>query len=226
MMNNGGAYGGGKAGGTFDPIAFAQRPQVILRALCWFFSIIVFGCVSSGAWREENGKEVCLFDNDATACKYGSIVGIFGFLASMGFIGGEYFFEQMSSVKSRKHYVLGDLGFSGFWAFLYFIAFIYLWSQWSSAATPPNGEGVGSVQAIIVFSFFSIFTWAGCAFLAYKRFLIGAEAAFASTFESDPVNQEYTNYPMENETDQYSQSPFTGQQQTQQVQGEYQQPTY
>lgn len=31
----------------------------------------------------------------------------------MGFIVGEYFFEQMSSVKTRKHYVLGDLGFSG-----------------------------------------------------------------------------------------------------------------
>lgn len=225
-MNNGGAYGGGKAGGTFDPITFAQRPQVILRALCWFFSIIVFGCVSSSAWREENGKEVCLFNNDATACKYGSTVGMFGVLASMGFIAGEYFFEQMSSVKSRKRYVLGDLGFSGAWTFLYFVAFIYLWSQWSSATAPPDGEGVGSVQAVIVFSFFSIFTWGASAFLAYKRFLIGADAAFASTFESDPVNQDYTNYPMENETDQYSQSPFSGQQQVQQVQGEYQQPTY
>lgn len=30
-----GAYGGGKAGGTFDPIGFIQRPQVILRAVCW-----------------------------------------------------------------------------------------------------------------------------------------------------------------------------------------------
>lgn len=35
------------------------------------------------------------------------------FLASMGFVAGEYLFEQMSSVKTRKHYVLGDLGFSG-----------------------------------------------------------------------------------------------------------------
>lgn len=30
----GGAYGGGKAGGAFDPIQFVQRPQVILKALC------------------------------------------------------------------------------------------------------------------------------------------------------------------------------------------------
>lgn len=34
-MNAGGAYGGGKAGGAFDLIIFVQRPQVILRALCW-----------------------------------------------------------------------------------------------------------------------------------------------------------------------------------------------
>lgn len=31
---DGGAYGGGKAGAPFDPIAFVQRPQVILRAIC------------------------------------------------------------------------------------------------------------------------------------------------------------------------------------------------
>lgn len=33
-MDGGGAYGGGKAGAPFDPIAFAQRPQVILKAVC------------------------------------------------------------------------------------------------------------------------------------------------------------------------------------------------
>lgn len=34
-MEGAGAYGGGKAGGAFDPISFAQRPHVILRAICW-----------------------------------------------------------------------------------------------------------------------------------------------------------------------------------------------
>lgn len=34
-MNVGGAYGGGKAGASFDPITFVQRPQVVLRAVCW-----------------------------------------------------------------------------------------------------------------------------------------------------------------------------------------------
>lgn len=34
-MEGVGAYGGGKAGASFDPITFVQRPQVIVRALCW-----------------------------------------------------------------------------------------------------------------------------------------------------------------------------------------------
>ena len=61
---------------------------------------------------DEKSKEVCLY-NDSGACNYGVFVGVIAFLASIGFIVGEYLFEQMSSVKTRKHYVLGDLGFSG-----------------------------------------------------------------------------------------------------------------
>lgn len=34
-MNAGGAYGGGKAGASFDLVTFVQRPQVILRGCCW-----------------------------------------------------------------------------------------------------------------------------------------------------------------------------------------------
>lgn len=79
------------------------------------FSIIVFGCISSQGWRidVDTKKDYCLYNNNPNACNYGVWVGVIGFLASMGFIAGEYFFEQMSSVKTRKHYVLGDLAFSG-----------------------------------------------------------------------------------------------------------------
>lgn len=61
----------------------------------------------------ETKKEVCILNKDSSACNYGVGVSVIAFLASMGFLAGEYFFEQMSSVKTRKHYVLGDLGFSG-----------------------------------------------------------------------------------------------------------------
>lgn len=30
-----GAYGGGKAGASFDPMLFIQRPTVVLRGVCW-----------------------------------------------------------------------------------------------------------------------------------------------------------------------------------------------
>lgn len=41
-MEGVGAYGGGKAGGAFDPISFVQRPQVIVRAVSWVSLNIIF----------------------------------------------------------------------------------------------------------------------------------------------------------------------------------------
>lgn len=79
------------------------------------FAIIVFGCISSEGWRYDRGRkrETCLFNDNGNVCNYGVGIGVIAFLASIGFLAGEYLFEQMSSVKTRKHYVLGDLGFSG-----------------------------------------------------------------------------------------------------------------
>lgn len=77
------------------------------------FAIIVFGCICSQGWSvDKDGKDYCLYNGNSNACNYGVGIGVIAFLASMGFLVGEYLFEQMSSVKTRKHYVLGDLGFS------------------------------------------------------------------------------------------------------------------
>ncbi|XP_055706598.1 synaptogyrin [Phlebotomus papatasi] len=224
-MDTAGAYGGSKAGAAFDPITFVQRPQVILRAVCWLFAIIVFGCISSQGWRvDEAGKDYCLYNGDSNACNYGVGIGVIAFLASMGFIVGEYLFEQMSSVKTRKHYVLGDMAFSAFWSFLYFIGFCYLANQWGKAEEPPMGYGVNNVQAAIAFSFFSILTWAGCAFFAYQRFKQGVDASFAS-YDADPTGANaYSSYPVGNDADQYHEPPFSGQQQR--GTNEFQAPTY
>ena len=73
----------------------------------------MFGCVSSQAWTVDNGKDVCIINKDTNACNYPVGIGVIAFLASMAFLAGEYLFEQMSSVKTRKHYVMADLGFSG-----------------------------------------------------------------------------------------------------------------
>lgn len=78
------------------------------------FSVIIFGCISSQGWiLNKEGKEVCLYNEDSNACNYGVGISVIAFLASIGFIAGEYFFEQMSSVKTRKRYVMADMGFSG-----------------------------------------------------------------------------------------------------------------
>lgn len=114
-MDTTGAYGGGKAGGAFDPQAFIQRPPVIVRAVCWLFSVIVMGCISAKGWykRKDDPKEYCVLNDDTNACNYGVGISVIAFVAAVAFIVGEYLFEQMSSVKTRKHYVLADLGFSG-----------------------------------------------------------------------------------------------------------------
>lgn len=79
------------------------------------FSVIIFGCISSKGWmvEKDTNKEVCLYNKDTNACNYGVGISVIAFVASIGFIAGEVLFEQMSSVKTRKHYVLGDMGFSG-----------------------------------------------------------------------------------------------------------------
>ncbi|XP_063381010.1 synaptogyrin [Cydia fagiglandana] len=183
-MDTTGAYGGGKAGGAFDPQAFIQRPPVIVRAVCWLFSVIVMGCISAKGWyiSKKDGKEYCAYNDDTNACNYGVGISVIAFIASIGFIVGEYLFEQMSSVKTRKHYVLADMGFSAFWAFLYFVGFCYLANAWGKTDDPPIGTA-NNMQGAIAFCFFSIFAWVGCAFFAFQRFRVGADSAFAPAYE-------------------------------------------
>ncbi|XP_063362343.1 synaptogyrin [Cydia amplana] len=183
-MDSTGAYGGGKAGGAFDPQAFIQRPPVIVRAVCWLFSVIVMGCISAKGWyiSKKDGKEYCAYNDDTNACNYGVGISVIAFIASIGFIAGEYLFEQMSSVKTRKHYVLADMGFSAFWAFLYFVGFCYLANAWGKTDDPPIGTA-NNMQGAIAFCFFSIFAWVGCAFFAFQRFRVGADSAFAPAYE-------------------------------------------
>nr|CAG4642108.1 EOG090X0FHR [Eurycercus lamellatus] len=180
-----GAFGAGKAGTSFNPVEFFQRPQVILRLLNILFSIIVFGSISSKGYTLIGSKEVCLYNGDGNACNYGVGIGVIAFLAAIVLLAGEYFFPQMSSVKTRRHFVMADLGFSGFWAFLYGVGFIYLASQWTKTeSTIPVTAAGNNLRGAIAFSFFSVFTWSGSAFFAYQRYRQGAESAFATAYET------------------------------------------
>lgn len=192
----------------------------------------MFGSIASNGWIkiDENSKEQCIINNNGSVCSYAVWIGLIGFIAAVGFIIGEYFFDQMSSAKSRKHYVIADLAFSGFWALMYFVGFCYITSQWSDSKEPPNGVGSGNVTCAIFFSFLSTLTWAVCAYYAFLRFRAGVqEIPFQSTYESDGFNQTggYAAYPDANDNEQYQEPPFSQQQQQQQMgQQNFQAPTY
>ncbi|XP_076366154.1 synaptogyrin-like [Tachypleus tridentatus] len=188
---------------SFDPLSFIKKPQVILRLLCWLSAVVVFGCISDEGW--VNGK--CIFNGDIHACNYGVVIGVFAFLASTVFLVGEVMFETISSIRLRKQLVLCDLAVSGFWSFLYFIGFCYLCDAWRKSINPIGGFGVGNAKASIAFSFFSIFSWAGCAYLAYRRYYQDADASFGTGNNSRSPYDSYPGGPDMNEA--YEEPPFS-----------------
>lgn len=214
-MNGGGAYGAGRAGVPFDPVTFIQRPQVVLRLLCWLFAVIVFGCISSEGWLDDK----CLYNNDSHACNMGVGVGVIAFLASIALLILEAMFDNLSSIKLRRRAVVGDMAFSGFWAFMWFVCFCYLADAWRKSEMSLDGYGVSNVRAAIAFSFFSIGTWGGCVFFAFQRYRQGADAAFAPSYEADPHaipgGSPYSSYPGGTDMNEtYQEPPFnTGNQQ-------------
>ncbi|XP_013782329.1 synaptogyrin-like [Limulus polyphemus] len=205
-----GYYGGVKPRESFDPLSFIKKPQVILRLLCWIFAVVVFGCISDEGWLNDK----CIFNGDNHACNYGIGIGVIAFLASIVFLVVEARFEIISSIKLRKQLVLCDLVFSGFWSFLYFIGFCYLCDAWHKSDNPIGGFGVGNAKAAIAFSFFSIISWAGCAFLAFRRCYWNADTSFGTGYDSDPnaeaVRGPYNSYPDGPDMNEaYEEPPFS-----------------
>lgn len=178
---DGGAYGAGKATGKFDVIAFAKKPQVILRGVSLLFSIIVFGCISSQGW--EGAK--CRYNDDGNACSFGTVVGVLAFFGLILLLVVDALFDNISGVQHRKYAVIADMGFSGFWTFLYFVNFCYLADQWRKTTTDESEWGNSGVEAAIAFSFFSIGTFAGTTALAYLRFRKGVSEQFTAGYEPD-----------------------------------------
>jgi len=110
---------------------------------------------------------------------------VIAFIASIGFLVGEFFFDQMSSVKSRKHFVIADLAFSGFWTVAYIFSFLTMLFEWTQSKDPESGFGQGSVRTAIVCSFLSIYAWGGCALFSLRRYKQGFEAAFIEEGNED-----------------------------------------
>uniref|UniRef100_A0A452I142 Synaptogyrin n=1 Tax=Gopherus agassizii TaxID=38772 RepID=A0A452I142_9SAUR len=213
----GGAYGAGKAGGAFDPQTFFRQPHTVLRVLSWVFSIVVFGSIVNEGYLNSptEVEEHCIFNRNHNACNYGITVGVLAFLSCLLYLALDVYFPQISSVKDRKKAVLSDIGVSGFWAFLWFVGFCFLANQWqvSKHENNPLNEGADAARAAITFSFFSIFTWAGQAFLAYQRYRIGADSALFSQDYTDPSQDSGLPY-----------APYTNEDDATDMVGTYQQP--
>ncbi|XP_055069582.2 synaptogyrin-1 isoform X4 [Misgurnus anguillicaudatus] len=190
MQQGFGAYGAGRSGGAFDPLTFIQQPQTGLRIVSWFFSLVIFGCIANEGYinRPGDAEEFCIFNRNQNACNYAVGMGSLAFLCCMLFLALDAYFPQISSVKDRKKAVLADVGTSAFWSFMWFVGFCLLANQWQVAKPEDNPlrKGGDAARAAIAFSFFSIFTWAGQAFLAFQRYKLGADSALFSQDYTDP----------------------------------------
>ncbi|KAG8191807.1 hypothetical protein JTE90_022800 [Oedothorax gibbosus] len=207
----GSAYGSGKAGSGNDPISILTKPHVIIRLLCWVFSIVVFGCIGSEGWI----RDKCLYNNDTHACNFGTGIGVIAFLGSVGLLVTDVMFNNISSIKVRRRTVIADMAFSAAMVFMWFVTFCYLSDAWRKSPMPRHGYGVNNMRGAIAFSFFSIPVWAACIFFAYQRYKQGADTAFMSTgYEGEggmPGEAPYTSYPDGPEmNDAYQEPPFSG----------------
>ncbi|ESO08854.1 hypothetical protein HELRODRAFT_168768 [Helobdella robusta] len=237
-MNGGGAYGAGKATGMFDVIGFLKKPQVILR----FFSIIVFGCISSQAWE----NDVCRYNGDSNACGFGTTVGVLAFLGLLALLGIDFYFENLSSVQHRKYAVMFDMGFSGLWTFLYFVNFCYLADTWRRTEVDKSDWGESGVEAAVVFSVFSVATFAGNTVLAVMKYRKGVSEPFSAGYDPEvlgstkqpqqqqppqqqsamPQNPFPPSYPQQGQVDPFRPNPFSNPDQRPMGGGDFQPVTY
>ncbi len=120
---------------------------------------MVFGTISSQGWTREDGKSVCVVNGSTATCHFATFVGVLGFVGAGALLVGEWFFEQFSSIKTRKHYVIADMAFSGAWAAFSAICFLVLVVGWTKTDTSRYGYATANVLGAIFFSLCSVFAW-------------------------------------------------------------------
>jgi synaptogyrin, putative len=154
--------------------------------------LIVFCCVHYKGWSD--GK--CSYNQSGNACRFGTLLGLIGFLGAVVLIVFEALFQNISSIKVRKRIVAFDLIFSGLWSGLSFICFAYLGIAWSKSSYPDFGYGINNLRAAIFFSLFCTLVWAGCAYFAWLRWKSGTDmSVFASGYEEGEAGSSADYYP-------------------------------
>uniref|UniRef100_A0AAF5PGE2 Synaptogyrin n=1 Tax=Wuchereria bancrofti TaxID=6293 RepID=A0AAF5PGE2_WUCBA len=186
MMENVRAYGAGLAGGQFQLGVFLRKPAVILRIFALVVGLAQWIAVSRGGWyTPENGdKQICLYANSSSTCSFGSAMGFFAVLSSLGLLFLDAKFEKISSIPTRKRAVTTDMILSALLAFLFLITFFSLWSKYGEVDISKPYDG-GLAKSAILFAFLSFITWGAAAFLAWRRYEEGAITNFVPSYEQD-----------------------------------------
>ncbi|KAG8507471.1 Synaptogyrin-2 [Galemys pyrenaicus] len=201
----GGHRGGQKRGRRLGPGPPATHPPPQV------FALIVFCCIFGEGYSNlhDSQQKHCVFNHNEDACRYGSAVGVLAFLACAFFLVVDVYFPQISNATDRKYLVVGDLLFSALWTFLWFVGFCFLTNQWAATNLQDVLVGADSARAAITFSFFSVFSWAALAYLAYQRYKAGVDDFIQNYVDPTPdPNTAYASYPGVT-GDNYQQPPFT-----------------
>ncbi|EJW87567.1 hypothetical protein WUBG_01527 [Wuchereria bancrofti] len=148
MMENVRAYGAGLAGGQFQLGVFLRKPAVILRIFALVVGLAQWIAVSRGGWyTPENGdKQICLYANSSSTCSFGSAMGFFAVLSSLGLLFLDAKFEKISSIPTRKRAVTTDMILSGLLTMLLFFRSHNIESFFMTTETFISPENIGYVR--------------------------------------------------------------------------------
>ena len=120
--------------------------EILTRLFPKLFNLVVYFCINGRGYSRDN---VCLYNNNANACKMGTLVSGLAIVGSVLYLGAEYIFQTTSSIKMRRYSVRASLGVAGTFAVLYFLNFAYLSISWSKAQYPQFGYGLNSCRTAI-----------------------------------------------------------------------------
>ncbi|OZC08158.1 synaptophysin / synaptoporin [Onchocerca flexuosa] len=185
-MENIRAYGAGMAGGQFQPAVFLRKPAVILRIFALVVGLAQWIAISRGGWYkpENDVEQICLYANSSSTCSFGSAMGFFAVLSSLGLLFLEAKFEKISSIPTRKRAVTTDMILSALLAFLFLITFFSLWSKYGEVEISEPYSG-GMAKSAILFALLSFVTWGASAFLAWRRYEEGSITNFVPSYEQN-----------------------------------------
>ncbi|KAL5106364.1 Solute carrier family 35 member F1 [Taenia crassiceps] len=115
----------------------------------------------------------CMFYSGGSACSFALAVTSLGLIFCLIYMTIDVGFLSLPQ-KYRRHITIFELGFSGFWTFVFFVLFSYMADHWrisDAAKEDLSLISLNNVRASIAFAFFSIFSWGGMTYAAYKRYI-------------------------------------------------------